>query len=72
MFFLLLLNLRIECIWRVSQPSDSVHELRESTFSTGSVLADCHFAVTLYAEVCHSVLTQGTIKNYMLIENDIS
>jgi len=43
--FLLLLNKRI-----VSQPSDSVHELRESTFSTGSVLADCHFAVTLCAE----------------------
>jgi hypothetical protein len=49
-FLLLLLNPRIVSIWRVSQPSDSVHELRESTFSTGSVLADCHFAVTLCAE----------------------
>ncbi len=50
MFFLLLLSPRIVSLWRVSQPSDSVHELRESTFSTGSVLVDCHFAVTLYAE----------------------
>jgi hypothetical protein len=72
MFFLLLLNPRIVSIWRVSQLSDSVHELRESTFATGSVLANRHFAVTLYAEVCHSMLTQGTIKNYMLIEDDMS
>jgi hypothetical protein len=72
MFFLLLLNKRKVSIWRVSQPRDSVHELRESTFSTGSVLAVCHFAVALYAEVCQSMLTQGTIKNYMLIKDDIS
>jgi hypothetical protein len=70
--FFLLFTPRIVSIWRVSQPSDSVHELRESTFSTGSVRVDCHFAVALYAEVCHSMLTQGTIKNYMLIKDYIS
>jgi hypothetical protein len=71
--FLLLLNPRIVSIWRVSQPSDSVYELRESTYNILTlVLADCHFAVALYAEVCHSMLTQGTIKNYMLIKDDIS